>query len=100
METPQPLNEILTLEQAALLLHLGLKAMKGLVDAGAVPAVRLNQKHTAILREDLIVYLREEGHRQAAARRVQKLRDEARAAKAKKSTKRALPTLDNYDLAP
>ena len=85
------------LEDGAKFLRLGLKAMKELVESGAVPATSLNQKHTVMLREDLIAYLREEGHRQAAARRVEKLRAAARAARPKKSAKRALPTLDNYD---
>lgn len=67
---PETASEVLNLEEAARLMRLGLKAMKGLVDSGAVPATRLNQKHTAILREDLISYLRKEGQRQAAARAV------------------------------
>lgn len=93
-------SETLSLEEAATFLRLGRKAMKELVDSGAVPAVRLNQKHTVMLREDLIAYLREEGRRQADARRVQKLKDAARAAKPRRSAKRPLPNLDHYDLYP
>ncbi|MGE8282846.1 MAG: hypothetical protein ACN6PX_03140 [Stenotrophomonas lactitubi] len=51
------------------MLRLGLEAMKDLVDKGEVPAVRLNQKHTVMLREDLIDFLRSEGRRQAAERK-------------------------------
>lgn len=54
------------------MLRLGLEAMKELVDSGDVPAVRLNQKHTVMLREDLIDFLRREGRRQAAERKQRK----------------------------
>ncbi|WP_152983865.1 hypothetical protein [Stenotrophomonas pavanii] len=62
-------DDTLGLEGAAKMLRLGLEAMKDLVDKGEVPAVRLNQKHTVMLREDLIDFLRSEGRRQAAERR-------------------------------
>ena len=63
------LDETLGLEGAARMMRLGLEAMKELVDKGEVPAVRLNQKHTVMLREDLIDFLRSEGRRQAAERK-------------------------------
>ncbi|WP_331852470.1 helix-turn-helix domain-containing protein [Stenotrophomonas africana] len=62
-------DDTLGLEDAARMLRLGLEAMKDLVDKGEVPAVRLNQKHTVMLREDLIEFLRSEGRRQAAERK-------------------------------
>lgn len=62
-------DDTLGLEGAARMLRLGLEAMKDLVDKGEVPAVRLNQKHTVMLREDLIDFLRSEGRRQAAERK-------------------------------
>jgi len=62
-------DDTLGLEDAAKMLRLGLEAMKDLVDKGEVPAVRLNQKHTVMLREDLIDFLRSEGRRQAAERK-------------------------------
>lgn len=62
-------DDTLGLEGAARMLRLGLEAMKELVDKGEVPAVRLNQKHTVMLREDLIAFLRSEGRRQAAERK-------------------------------
>ncbi|WP_423159361.1 hypothetical protein [Stenotrophomonas geniculata] len=68
----RPIEEItdtLGLEDAAKMMRLGLEAMKDLVDKGDVPAVRLNQKHTVMLREDLIDFLRSEGRRQAAERK-------------------------------
>ncbi len=63
------LDDTMGLEGAARMLRLGLEAMKDLVDKGEVPAVRLNQKHTVMLREDLIDFLRSEGRRQAAERK-------------------------------
>lgn len=62
-------EDTLGLEGAARMMRLGLEAMKDLVDKGEVPAVRLNQKHTVMLREDLIDFLRLEGRRQAAERK-------------------------------
>ncbi|WP_312705033.1 hypothetical protein [Stenotrophomonas lactitubi] len=67
MQTPK--DETLGLDGAATLLRLGHEAMKDLIDRGEVPAVRLNQKHTVMLREDLIEFLRSEGRRQAAERK-------------------------------
>ncbi|MGC1547445.1 MAG: hypothetical protein WA777_02855 [Rhodanobacter sp.] len=58
------------LEQAAAFLHLGYEAMKALVNKGDVPALSLNQKHTVLLREDLIAYVREEGRKQAEERKM------------------------------
>ncbi|WP_423177435.1 MULTISPECIES: hypothetical protein [unclassified Stenotrophomonas] len=65
----ESLYDTLGLEGAARMMRLGLEAMKELVDKGEVPAVRLNQKHTVMLREDLIDFLRSEGRRQAAERK-------------------------------
>lgn len=62
-------DDTLGIEGAAKMLRLGLEAMKELVDKGEVPAVRLNQKHTVLLRDDLIDFLRTEGRRQAAERK-------------------------------
>ncbi len=58
------------------MMRLGLEAMKDLVDKGEVPAVRLNQKHTVMLREDLIDFLRSEGRRQAAERKKSAIGDQ------------------------
>jgi len=65
----EDIDDTLGLEDAARMLRLGLEAMKDLVDKGEVPAVRLNQKHTVMLREDLINFLRSEGRKQAAERK-------------------------------
>ena len=66
---PPRADETLSLDEAATLLHLGLESMRELVERGAVPAVRLNQKHMVLLRTDVLDYVRTEGRRQAEERR-------------------------------
>ncbi len=91
-----PESTTMGLEEGARFLRLGVKAMKELVDHGIVPATCLNQKHTVMLREDLVIYLREEGRRQANARRVEKLQGVTRPRRPRKP-KPALPNLDRYE---
>lgn len=62
-------TETLDLEGTAKLLRLGVEATRELIATGKLPAVQLNQKHTCVLREAAIEYLREEGLRQALERR-------------------------------
>lgn len=69
VHSDQASDDTLGLGDAARMMRLGLEAMKDLVDKGEVPAVRLNQKHTVMLCEDLIDFLRSEGRRQAAERK-------------------------------
>ncbi len=100
-------DETLGLDGAAKMLRLGLEAMKELVDKGAVPAVRLNQKHTVILREDLIDFLRLEGRRQAAERKKSTIGNQPAAnspesgptRRAGKSRRTKLPDLRAYEQA-
>ena len=86
----------LGLEEAAALLRLGLESMKRLVDDGAVPAVRLNQKHTVLLRSELIAFVREEGRKQAEARRVAAMPVQPRQRPSGRR-RRQLPDLSRYD---
>ncbi|HFK2921386.1 TPA: hypothetical protein ACGY72_002575 [Stenotrophomonas maltophilia] len=103
----EDLDDTLGLEGAARMLRLGLEAMKDLVDKGEVPAVRLNQKHTVMLREDLIDFLRSEGRRQAAERKKSAIgpRPAANAPqsaptrRASKSRRTKLPDLRAYEQA-
>lgn len=89
------------------MLRLGLEAMKELVDKGEVPAVRLNQKHTVMLREDLIEFLRSEGRRQAAERKKSMIGnrlaantpDSGSPRRASKSRRTKLPDLRAYEQA-
>ncbi|RRU80927.1 hypothetical protein EGJ24_12225 [Stenotrophomonas maltophilia] len=100
-------DDTLGLEGAARMLRLGLEAMKDLVDKGEVPAVRLNQKHTVMLREDLIDFLRLEGRRQAAERKKSAIGTQAAAnsptlgptRRASKSRRTKLPDLRAYEQA-
>ncbi|HEL3755788.1 TPA: hypothetical protein ACOEBN_000049 [Stenotrophomonas maltophilia] len=101
------LDDTLGLEGAARMLRLGLEAMKDLVDKGEVPAVRLNQKHTVMLREDLIDFLRSEGRRQAAERKKSMIGNRPAAntpesgqtRRASKSRRTKLPDLRAYEQA-
>jgi hypothetical protein len=70
---PAANDPTMDLQQAADFLHLGLKSMKELVDSGEVPALSLNQKHTILLRDDLITFVREQGRKQADKRRSRKI---------------------------
>lgn len=62
-------EDTIGLEEAAGMLRLGIESTRELVDSGQLPAVRLNQKHTVMLRDDVLAYIREEGRRQAEQRR-------------------------------
>jgi hypothetical protein len=102
MNTQPAANDpTMDLEQAAAFMHLGYKAMKELVDSGEVPALSLNQKHTILLREDLITYVREQGRKQADKRRARK---QPAAATTTPTTphhrgrKTAKPNLDAYEV--
>jgi len=92
----EPSAETLSLDEAAALMHLGRESMKDLVDNGIVPALRLNKKHTVILRDELIAFIRNEGQRQAAERKAQHLRVQV-GAKTRDRRRRALPDLAPYE---
>lgn len=62
-------NEVLTLEEAAAVAKCGVDCMREYVDAGEIPATRLNQKHIVLLREDVIDFIRLLGRKQAEERR-------------------------------
>lgn len=63
------MDETLDLQGAADFLKLGLDATRELIKSGAVPALRITQKHTVVLRSALVDYVRTEGARQADVRR-------------------------------
>lgn len=102
MNTQPAANDpTMDLQQAADFLHLGFKAMKALVDSGEVPALSLNQKHTIVLREDLIAYVRDEGRAQAARRRAGKAHNPDPGlppTRHRRGSKTAKPNLDPYEL--
>jgi hypothetical protein len=100
-----PADDTLTLQEAATLAHCGVDLMRELVDSGTVPAVRLNPKHCAIVRDQFLEWLRGEAERQAHARR-QKHRginagpvSRGPALSRRRGRERAdLPSLDDYEL--
>lgn len=61
--------EVLTLEEAAALARCGVDCLRRYVDAGELPAAKLNQKHIVLLREDVINFIRTLGRKQAEERR-------------------------------
>ena len=63
-------DETLSIEESAALAKCGVECMKELIDTGEVYAVKLNQKHTVLLREDVIDYLRRRARTEAKARRL------------------------------
>jgi len=88
------------LEQAAGFLRLGYEAMKELVRKGEVPALSLNQKHTVLLREDLLDFVRSKGREQAQERKRERPAKGQRTV-AKRSvrgaSRSALPDLSRYE---
>ena len=89
----------LDLKEAAAFLHLGYEAMKSLVDSGQVPAVSLNQKHTVLLREDLVAFIRDEGRRQADERKRLKRKPLAtESCTPTRNRSRVLPDLSKYEI--
>lgn len=81
--------EVLTLEAAAALARCGVDCLRQYIDAGEIPAARLNQKHMVLLREDVIDFIRVLGRKQAEERRKPKLQR----ARLRRSPK---PDLDRY----
>lgn len=102
MYQPDSPRETLSVEEAADLIFLGRDAMKELIDSGVVPAVRCNQKHTVMLREDVLAYVREEGRRQAEARRktvtVRKAATSGPAPQPGRRRRTRLPNLRSYEI--
>ena len=82
--------ETLSVEEAAALAKCGVECMRALVDAGEVPAARLNRKHTVLLREDVIDFLRTRARQQADERRKVKARPV-------RQRRRVKPDLDRYE---
>ena len=98
-DTPAASDKIDNLEEAAEFMRLGLKAMKELVDSGAVPALSLNQKHTILLRDDLVSYVREQARAQAEQRRKSKPApaDPTERRERRRGPRKARPDLAGYE---
>lgn len=91
----------LSLDEAAAFMRLGQKALVTLIDAGEIPAARLNQKHTAILRSDAIAYL----HRIARVQQIERQKqvraanDDIAITAPRRKRGRTLPDLAPYEKA-
>jgi len=86
----------MSVKEAAEFMRLGDDALKQLIDEGRIEAVRLNQKHTVLLRSVVIQYLREEGKKQALDRRARKERAVGRERRPRRAP---APSLDGYERA-
>lgn len=86
--------DTLSVEQAAQLLHLGRDATRALIEAGDIPAMSCNQKHTVLLRRDVLEYIatnaREQSEQRKAAQR-------SCSPRTRRRPRKALPDLDLYD---
>lgn len=89
--------ETLDLKEAARLLRAGYETTKELVESGAIPAVCLNQKHTVILREEVLAYVRDEGRRQAAIRKAKSAPVKKVASVTTRGKTSRLPDLAHYE---
>lgn len=86
--------DTLDLPGAAELLHCGLRAVKKLVDDGELPALQINQKHTVMLRTDVLDFIAARARKQAEERRRAKPAPAPRASR----PRRARPDLGRYEL--
>jgi excisionase family DNA binding protein len=86
----------MSVKEAAEFMRLGDEALKQLIDDGRIEAVRLNQKHTVLLRSVVIQYLRDEGKKQALDRRARRERPMGRDRRPRRAP---APNLDGYERA-
>lgn len=94
-------EDVLTLAQASKVMHLGIEAMRELVSTGDIDALSCNQKHTVLLREVVIDYIRKQGQKQAQERREGKIKQDHRqhANTIQRQSKRSVPPdLTRYEI--
>jgi excisionase family DNA binding protein len=65
------------IEEAAEILRCGLPAVQKLIETGELPALRLNQRHWVLLRDEVIEFVRVKAREQAKVRKVQHARRNA-----------------------
>lgn len=85
----------MSVKEAAEFMRLGDDALKELIDEGRIEAVRLNQKHTVLLRSVVIQYLRDEGKKQTLERRARK---EPGIGRDRRPRRAPAPNLDGYEI--
>lgn len=102
-----PNSPTISVDEAADLLRCGVRSVQELVDTGELPALELNQRHTVLLREDVIEYVRTQARKQATERKLMHARRKAKPPVAIASTpepggrgrrRKALPDLRSYEL--
>lgn len=102
-----PNSPTIGIDEAATILRCGVRAVQELVESGELPALELNQRHTVLLREDVIEYVRKRAREQAHERKLQHARRKAKpvvpSAAAATSRgpgrrRKALPDLTSYEV--
>jgi len=95
-------SETLDPKGAAALMRCGVEAVEQIIDSGALPALRVNQKRTVLLRADVLAYIAQHAREQAEQRRKQQVAKDARSATPIKSRqpkpRQTLPDLNRYEL--
>ncbi len=62
-------SETLDVKGTAALMRCGVEAVEQIIDTGALPALRINQKRTVLLRADVLAYIAQHAREQADHRR-------------------------------
>lgn len=102
----EPSSPTIGIEEAAQILRCGMATVHQLVDAGDLPALKLNQRHIVLLREDVIDYVRRQAREQARERKLLCSRQQAAASMAPSPSRsrgagrarRPLPDLTSYEI--
>lgn len=77
-QTTNPNSPTIGIEEAAEILRCGCVTMRTAIDCGDLPALQLNQRHTVLLRDDVIEFVRVKAREQAKERKVEHARQQAR----------------------
>lgn len=102
-----PNSPTIGVDEAAQILRCGVRSVQDLVETGDLPALELNQRHTVLLREDVIDYVRKRAREQATERKLQHARRKAKppaaiattpASRSSGRRRRALPDLGSYEV--
>jgi excisionase family DNA binding protein len=75
--TNNPTSPTIGVEEAAEILRCGLPAVQKLIDTGELPALRLNQRHWVLLRDEVIEFVRVKAREQAKVRKIEHARRNA-----------------------
>ena len=77
-KTNYPTNPTIGIEEAAEILRCGYDTVRTAIECGDLPALQMKKRHTVLLREDVIEYVRVHARRQAQERKAEHALREAR----------------------